>query len=249
MPGAKSRLGGNDFVQEVSEAEYLSNATDFLTGEPIRGDIVSIDDVSGGRVTLANGMIRFEINPSVSDLSGSTVGVRFDFTLADGRTYSATERFSYFNLITKLIGDLEATIEEFYSGSGDDTIFGNAADNVLYGGAGADHIDARAGDDLVIGGSGRDTLIGGSGFDTVSFEDVQENLTIDLERSSVSGPSQSTSISGFEAAIGGGGDDYLVGTAETATRLFGGGGNDTLVGGLGADVLTGGDGDDVIYGG
>ena len=44
-------------------------------------------------------------------------------------------------------------------------------------------------------------------------------------------------------AIGGSGNDSLVGNA-IANVLHGAGGNDTLVGGTGVDVLTGGDGAD-----
>jgi serralysin len=52
----------------------------------------------------------------------------------------------------------------------------------------------------------------------------------------------------IENAIGGGGNDCLIGN-ETANRLLGGAGNDTLWGNEGNDTILGGDGNDVILGG
>lgn len=49
----------------------------------------------------------------------------------------------------------------------------------------------------------------------------------------------------LENAIGGRGDDILVGN-DVANNLVGGAGNDVLWGGLGADLLVGGEGDDTF---
>jgi len=51
----------------------------------------------------------------------------------------------------------------------------------------------------------------------------------------------------IEHAVGGAGDDTLIGN-DAANRLVGGAGNDTLRGGVGNDRLWGGSGDDHLYG-
>lgn len=57
------------------------------------------------------------------------------------------------------------TIENATSGSGNDTLTGNAVANKLIGNAGNDRLDGGAGADTVIGGSGSDGLWGGVGND------------------------------------------------------------------------------------
>ncbi len=61
------------------------------------------------------------------------------------------------------------TIENASSGSGNDTLFGNAADNRLVSGDGNDSINGGAGNDTLIGGLGTDTLTGGAGADLFQF--------------------------------------------------------------------------------
>ena len=48
-------------------------------------------------------------------------------------------------------------IERAISGSGDDSLVGNAADNYLEAGAGSDVLEGREGDDIMDGGAGQDT--------------------------------------------------------------------------------------------
>ena len=61
------------------------------------------------------------------------------------------------------------TIENASSGSGNDSLFGNAAANRLVSGAGNDRIDGGAGNDTLVGGLGTDTLTGGAGADLFQF--------------------------------------------------------------------------------
>jgi Ca2+-binding RTX toxin-like protein len=69
---------------------------------------------------------------------------------------------------------IKTDVEEAFTGSGADTIHGNASANLLNGGLGDDHVYGSLGDDLVQGASGadelfgeedKDTLQGGGGFD------------------------------------------------------------------------------------
>ena len=71
-------------------------------------------------------------------------------------------------------------IEDALTGSGQDTVTGNAANNLLNTGAGEDWITAGGGSDTLIGGSGNDTLSGGSGGDIfryVALADAGDTIT------------------------------------------------------------------------
>ncbi len=60
-----------------------------------------------------------------------------------------------------------STFENAVSGSGHDTLLGNAQGNVLTSNAGNDILVGNSGDDRLSGGDGRDILIGGLGLDTL----------------------------------------------------------------------------------
>ncbi len=250
IKGADSRLGGPNFVQVQTESAYLSNKVEFGTNEPVRGDIVSVSDVSGGGVTLSSGNIRFDINPQVSDLSGGTVQIQFDFTLADGRTFGVVENFLYYNLVTELTGSLSATVEEFYAGAGDDTVRGNGVANILDGGVGDDSLFGRSGNDTIIGGIGSDFLDGGDGRDILQYTDSEFAVEINLGTSTVfGGDATGDVIANFEGVDGSLGDDILVGLSNASSYLFGDAGQDSLEGGGAGDTLIGGDGADLLMGG
>ncbi|MDO8607286.1 MAG: cadherin-like domain-containing protein [Phaeospirillum sp.] len=120
--------------------------------------------------------------------------------------------------------------------------------------------------------SSRRLLVDGNGGnDTINAAAVTSDLLIDLNAGASSWIADNTLTIAdntiIENAIGGDGDDWMVGNSLANLLqgrrgddiLFGAGGNDTLVGGtgndtldggIGADVLEGGDGSDVaIYGG
>lgn len=59
-------------------------------------------------------------------------------------------------------------IENFISGSDNDTITGDSANNILTGNAGADSLSGGDGSDSLSGGDGVDTLTGGNGADTLT---------------------------------------------------------------------------------
>jgi Ca2+-binding RTX toxin-like protein len=112
---------------------------------------------------------------------------------------------------------------------------GPASDAVANGGAGNDTIDC----------SGvSDTLRGGGGSDTVSCWFLNQNLAIQLYPTtpttiSYNDPYKDT-ISGFENAVGGHGNDVIAAIDPEPNALHGGPGDDTLVGGGGDDLLDGG---------
>ena len=151
--------------------------------------------------------------------------------------------------------------EQISGRGGNDTLRGNGGNDALFGGPGNDSIDGGSGDDLLHGGLGNDTLIGGSGRDTASYiyaypggdrgEPIAEgfgNLIINLSLGAASGGAGSDRLDGIENAIGGAGNDTIVGSGGD-NALTGGLGNDLLEGLDGADILTLGEGNDFADGG
>lgn len=142
-------------------------------------------------------------------------------------------------------------------------VFGNAGNDVLYtsglsgalmsGGAGDDILTGGQGADTLIGGVGADELRGGVGDDTIFFD--ADDTVVDggagYDLAQAQGPVGvmfDLAAHGFEAAIGGSGNDTLFTSGENDVLIDGGAGNDTITGSQNADVLMGGDGNDAIYG-
>lgn len=112
-------------------------------------------------------------------------------------------------------------IENAAGGEGNDTIIGNDERNTLSG------------------GPGNDTLNGGLEYDTVSYSGRTDNFTINLSTdTATSNTGEMDTIASIEFAVGGEGNDTLIGDA----------GPNVLDGGPGADNIQGGsDIDTVAY--
>ncbi|HKZ14837.1 MAG TPA: calcium-binding protein [Solirubrobacterales bacterium] len=126
-------------------------------------------------------------------------------------------------------------------GPGDkDLVEGNQGDDTLEGGAGNE--------DVIIGGTGNDQIDGGPGeHDIADYAGTGGAVTIDLATQSVTG-AEGEHLTGIEDAIGGSGNDTLIGSPE-ANRLDGGPGNDHLEAAGGGDAAFGGPGSDQCTGG
>ncbi|MBX9775705.1 MAG: cadherin domain-containing protein [Xanthobacteraceae bacterium] len=145
-----------------------------------------------------------------------------------------------------LIGDERANT--FWGLGGDDIIVGDreggpqSSADTMYGGAGSDSI--------LIGAN--DSAYGGQGYDTASFVGGPIYLNFNANAFKVGG--QSIWIAEFEAYMGTGGGDVVVGAAHGETislgsgndHLYGEGGDDFLTIGAGADVMSGGAGYDTM---
>ena len=138
----------------------------------------------------------------------------------------------------RLIG---ATGNDELNGAGGD------ADQVL-GGPGDDSLSGGEGDsDVLTGGPGNDSLDGGPGaHDTASYAGTGGAVTVDLSAGKVGG-AEGEHVSGIEDAIGGSGEDTLIGSAD-ANRLDGVAGNDRLVAAGTGDAAFGGPGSDTCQG-
>jgi serralysin len=155
-------------------------------------------------------------------------------------------------------------IENAVGGSGNDTIYGNAAANVVQGGAGNDLIDdlphnsadsfyGGAGNDTLFGWSGNDFLSGDDGDDSVFGEDGDDSIRTGLGNDYASGGAGNDYIDdlpggGNDTLDGGTGNDTVFGW-EGNDSVIGGDGNDSLAGESGNDSMNGGTGSDTMSGG
>lgn len=127
-----------------------------------------------------------------------------------------------------------ADVEDILGGAGDDTLIGNAVANVIDGGLGAD------------------TIVGGGGEDVADYSRRTDSVNIALNGAPTSGSgadgptnARDRIANDVEDALGGSGDDALIGNAG-ANVLDAGPGDDILSGGRGPDELEGLAGEDVV---
>ena len=173
----------------------------------------------------ANNVLNGGGGVDTANYSGATVGVSVN--LATG-TASSTATGT----------DTLVAIENVTTGTGADTLIGNAAANTFNGGNGNDNLN---------GGTGNDSLIGGAGIDTAVYSTATAAVTVDLINNRASGGLGTDTLNSIESAVGGSAADSMIGNSA-ANTFNGGGGNDNLNGGLGKDSLTGSTGvDKFIY--
>jgi Ca2+-binding RTX toxin-like protein len=126
----------------------------------------------------------------------------------------------------RLLGALGADVLD--GGVGDDTIDGGEGQDHASDGDGVDIVWLGAGDDWLAAAIdlGVDVFDGGEGVDTLDYSAAADSVTFDLTAATVTmGDNGADVIAGFEAFIGGAGDDHFIACAAPA-------------------VMTGGDGDD-----
>ncbi|HUH42731.1 MAG TPA: hypothetical protein VLZ29_06425 [Sulfurimonas sp.] len=121
-------------------------------------------------------------------------------------------------------------------------LIGTAFNDTLYGNAQNNTIWAGLGDDTLVASLGNDHLYGEGGNDTVDYSAISSGVLIDLLAGTAQGAGNDVLVS-IENAIGGTGNDTLIGNNDSNT-LLGGLGNDTLRGNLGNNTLDGGGGTD-----
>ena len=133
------------------------------------------------------------------------------------------------------------------TGVGNDTIIG--FENVRTG-SGADTVTGDAGDNIIFDGGGADTYTGGNGSDTVDYTNVTAALTVNLGLATAQAAATGGDIlSGIENVTGSlTGANVLRGSATVANRLVGGASADYLEGNSGNDTLIGGAGNDILNG-
>jgi Ca2+-binding RTX toxin-like protein len=148
--------------------------------------------------------------------------------------------------------------DRFFGGSGDDFARGELGRDAFFGGQGVDSLAGGRGDDRLGGGAdagdvllgflGNDALDGGAGgSDVASYADHLEALEcraaprsvfVDLAAHRASGGYGVDTLRRIEGAIGGNGDDVMLGDAGPNLFEQLGGGSDTMHGRGGRDTIA-----------
>ena len=199
--------------------------------------------VNGGNEVLATGTFtqggltkeaqaaRFIANPT-----GNTATVD-----ATGTTVSAQDgQSTYVSSITtgETIDVAALGVKNAYGNIGNDTLIGSADANWLVGGQGSDTLNAGAGDDMLIIDAAdlQQNIHAGEGFDMVQVVGT-EGVTLNLAQAEI------------EVAVGGTGDDILIGGGRSSIFIRANDGDDIVIGGAANDALSGENGFDLIDGG
>lgn len=255
---AEDGSGDNHYLNDSWQATIMSyfsqnentaiNASYAYLMTPMIADILAIQSLYGavglresntiyGENSTAGGYYDTALTANVAFTIIDTGGIDtidFGSVTADQNVTLAAEGISDVNgLIGNMIIARGTVIENFVSGSGDDTILGNDAANNIIAGAGNDHIEGGDGADTLYGGGGNDVVYGG------------------LEKDLMYGGDGNDTLYGNQRAdriYGGDGDDVIY-TGNGHDKAFGGDGVDKIYGGNGNDVLSGNDGNDYLYGG
>jgi Ca2+-binding RTX toxin-like protein len=134
--------------------------------------------------------------------------------------------------------DLRSTVHGW---AGDDVFIGGGPKQIWFGDNGNDTFQGLA-----------SSIVGGDGHDAVDCSALRAGANLILNGTLSSGLRTElpfATLSGdIERAIGGRGNDYIVGN-DKRNRLWGGAGSDTLLGGGENDYLFGGEGRDRLFGG
>ncbi len=168
--------GGGDYLRSsLGPADLTAHKTDAAPDTLMGGDG---DDYLDAIFSYANQQL---IGGNGNDLMRAGYGK----DLVDGGAGSDTVSYNYRGLKSgTIVGNVRISldgiaddgetnegdnvlpnVENAITGSGHDTLIGNAADNILSGGAGNDVIQGQDGNDVLDGGAGTDNLAGGKGDD------------------------------------------------------------------------------------
>ena len=143
-------------------------------------------------------------------------------------------------------------VENIRSGSGSDTLWGNANNNTFFAGGGTNLIMGGPGNDIILqgqdGDAGSDVIDGGTGIDVIDYSSRTRPLTVTLDGATGSGDlgaGEGDIIQNMENVVGGMDNDMLIGNASN-NWIRGMAGDDTLQGLAGDDLLEGGDGGNTL---
>ncbi len=118
-----------------------------------------------------------------------------------------------------------------------ENVIGTDYADFIIGDPGVNRLHGAGGNDIIIGAVGADEIIGGDGLDWASYEDNSGVVFINLTLArGYNNAAEGDTYSGIENLVGGLMDDFFIGD-ESANRLNGAMGADTLLGAGGADVF------------
>ncbi len=230
-PGASSATTGNTIYGEGSN---LGNYLDDVFAAMVAG---------GATANVSD----FPMAYTIYDRGGFDT-LAFGFSEEDINLDMRGQQFSDFGDAIGMLGIADGTvIENAITGSGNDTVTGNAVANVITTNDGDDSISGGNNFDTISSGAGNDTVAGDNGRDLV-FLNQGDDLYIDNAQGGELG--RDTVFAGFgnDTIEGGNADDVFYGewgNDVINARL----GNDLVFGGDQFDTISAGEGQDTVFGG
>ncbi len=153
----RGEAGDDDvFGEDGNDTIVVGLGDNTLTGGAGDDTFVFSDSDNGKNVVSEAGVV----DSDTLDFSTFTSVIVFNLDTKDPQTVVSGQPLE----VTLEFGQ---SIENFLSGSGNDSINGNGRDNLIKGGAGNDTIAGANGNDSLIGGDGDDSLTGGNNDDTL----------------------------------------------------------------------------------
>ena len=235
--------GGNDYISggTGNDSLYGGNGNDSLYGgdgnDYLDGGY-GYDILSGGSgidtvsYTFYNGAVNASLTTGIVSFPGNGTGVDRLYSIENIYTGNGNDRVT--GSSANNVISTRGGNDYVNAGAGNDTIYGGDGNDSLYGGDGSDRIYGGGGNDYIQGGYGLDYIDGGSGVDTLSYTyNNTSNINADLALGKMN----------FD------GSASQVETIRSIENLYTGGGNDKVTGSSYANVISTGDGHDVIYGG
>lgn len=240
-------------IQTIYGAAGESSAT---SGDTIYGIGTNLDNIFGELLEEAIS------GQTSAKYSGEAVAVTiYDESGTDTLNFSTLSTSDYIDLRQESFSNVGGydgilaiargtTIENVYSGGGNDTLAGNGADNLMNAGQGSDRAYGYSGSDTLLGEDGNDRLFGGGGRDRLYGGTGDDSLVGNGQNDKLYGGEGSDTLaggSGKDKLFGGDGIDTLSGNGKRDV-MFGEAGDDLLSGGGGRDRMLGGAGNDRLYG-
>ena len=191
-----SGTNGNDVISAATQPQGTTSGDDFIFA--FAGNDVILRSGGNDAIDGGEGFDALDYSDTANRVVISVVNGTLRETNAAGQLLKSDRIYA---------------VEEFRTGSGDDSLTGSGADEVFSP------------------GQGEDVVNGGEGMDVLSYTSATQRVFIDLASGIArDGGGGHDSFSGIEGARGGQGNDVLVGGADF-TFLRGGIGADTLVSG------------------
>ncbi len=240
-------------IQTMYGAAGSSSAT---SGDTVYGVGTDLDNIFGELLEAAVS------SQKSAKYSGDAVAVTiYDESGVDTLNFSSLSTSDYIDLQQESFSNVGGyngilgiargtTIENVYSGGGNDTLLGNGADNLMNAGQGSDRAYGYSGDDTLLGEDGNDRLFGGGGRDRLEGGTGDDSLVGNGQNDKLYGGDGADTLeggSGKDRLYGNDGADTLSGNGHRDI-MFGGANDDRLLGGGGRDRMMGGKGDDRLYG-
>jgi len=130
--------------------------------------------------------------------------------------------------------------DHLFGGDHRDFLYGGSGNDYFNGGSGDDDMFGGSGNDEFIGGQGRDVMHGSWGIDVVRYSSSNAAVQVDLETGiGIGGDADGDEMPTIENLHGSIHNDVLLGD-DLANELFGLGGNDVINGRGGDDMIVGG---------